>query len=404
VHEDDGPNLDKIEIHKTDVTIEKPPIDYLSFHYDHTDEAEIIAEHDNETLSYLTDNDELTLYSPGDVSFTSIVATCKQPILLSGFLLSAGNESDQDVSSWQLFASKDNSSWTEISADKTTDLNGAHLFEIDISPANAEATAARYYKLEVTGNDIEIGEWQLFGLPYMANSDGMNFPEDITAGIPVEENASGYPIGASGDTWSEEFYNVFDRKMSTKYYCHQSQQFYIEITLAQPSTLDYYTLTSAADFPDRDPKKWTLNAYNDNLGWVELDRQVDYEFPCRYATMKFDTNSDEAFTKFMIDVESNNGSADIQLLKWQLFGKELVSDVQKRALDESIMFVSGPNFIEIIQNKYSSLDYNIFDLNGVKVRQGKITNIRQTIPLEQGIFLISVYNENLIINRKIIIK
>lgn len=52
---ENGPNVDKFEIHSTSNKIEKPEKVTVAFPYDFTDEAEITAEHTNKTLVYLTD-------------------------------------------------------------------------------------------------------------------------------------------------------------------------------------------------------------------------------------------------------------------------------------------------------------------------------------------------------------
>ena len=152
-------------------------------------------------------------------------------------------------------------------------LVGAHLYEITRYPGTAAADAAQYYKLAATHENLEIAEWQLFGLPYVASGD-KNFPTDLTENIDVHSNVSAYPIGESGDNFSEEFYNLFDRNMNTKYYAHEATSFYVEIDLEKPYTIESYAITSAHDYPDRDPRKWILNAYNEELGWVELDRRA----------------------------------------------------------------------------------------------------------------------------------
>lgn len=203
LHEDNGPNIDKFEICTTTEEIDKPEVEKIAYSYDFTDEAEISSTQENSTLSLLTDNDEYTYYVP-ETSNVEIVAKCQQPVLLTGFLLSAGIDSEIDVDTWKLYASANGSTWKEISYDKVTDLDGAHLYEITRYPGTAAADAAQYYKLAATHENLEIAEWQLFGLPYVASGD-KNFPTDLTENIDVHSNVSAYPIGESGDNFSEEF-------------------------------------------------------------------------------------------------------------------------------------------------------------------------------------------------------
>ena len=267
-------------------------------------------------------------------------------------------DSEIDVDTWKLYASANGSTWKEISYDKVTDLDGAHLYEITRYPGTAAADAAQYYKLAATHENLEIAEWQLFGLPYVASGD-KNFPTDLTENIDVHSNVSAYPTGESGDNFSEEFYNLFDRNMNTKYYAHEATSFYVEIDLEKPYTIESYAITSAHDYPDRDPRKWILNAYNEELGWVELDRQTDTYFPTRYSTLKYNVNSSTGFTKVMLDVEANNGAKDIQLLKFQIFGKEFNGAGINAAQDKTLSIIADQGKIIISQTEGKPVNYTV---------------------------------------------
>ena len=387
LHEDNGPNIDKFEICTTTEEIDKPEVEKIAYSYDFTDEAEISSTQENSTLSLLTDNDEYTYYVP-ETSNVEIVAKCQQPVLLTGFLLSAGIDSEIDVDTWKLYASANGSTWKEISYDKVTDLDGAHLYEITRYPGTAAADAAQYYKLAATHENLEIAEWQLFGLPYVASGD-KNFPTDLTENIDVHSNVSAYPIGESGDNFSEEFYNLFDRNMNTKYYAHEATSFYVEIDLGKPYTIESYAITSAHDYPDRDPRKWILNAYNEELGWVELDRQTDTYFPTRYSTLKYNVNSSTGFTKVMLDVEANNGAKDIQLLKFQIFGKEFNGAGINAAQDKTLSIIADQGKIIISQTEGKPVNYTVYNLSGTVIEQGTTDVSYREIVLNAGAYIVS---------------
>ncbi len=398
-HNDDGPNLDKFEIHKTTETIPKPETVNISYVSDFTDEAEILTQNDNETSSYLTDNNETTIYKVPGITSTQIIAKCKEPVLLTGYLLSSGLDATEDVTKWTLESSVDGNVWKTITPNSSTDLSGAYLFTVNRSYGTAEANTARYYRLTAKGaTDINIGEWQLFGVPYLTNTDGKNFPQDITEGINLEANVSGYPEGASGNGWSEKIYNLFNRKLNNKYFMNGAKQFYVEVKLDKAYLLDSYTLTSADEFPDRDPAKWTFNGFNEELGWVELDRQVEFTFPSRYATIQFNINSKVPFTKFLLDVEGNNGSVDTQLLKWQLFGKEYTGEGTgfKTPKNETPPYSIHPEYgkISIRYNTNVSADYQIYNIAGVSVAKGILSETRKDIALSQGIYIVKI-NDNM---------
>lgn len=390
-HNDNGPNLDKLEIHQTEQSIPKPNVEKLSFISDHTDEAQISAQHPNETLSALTDNNEYTIYRAEGITSTQITVTCKHPILMTGYLLSAGISSQEDCTQWILEYSKDGNSWTVVTPNKSTDLSGAWLFEVNRNYNDAPQYNAQYYRLTAKGNkDIEIAEWQLFGVPYLENPEDKTFPEDITEGLDIRSRASAYPEGASGDDWSEKFYNLFNRKLNNKYYMSETKQYYVEIELDKTYQLTSYTLTSADEFPDRDPKRWTLSGYNEDLGWVELDRHTEFTFPCRYANMRFDIDNSLGYSKFLLDVEDNNGSKDSQLLKWQLFGKEYTGSGVNDQIGNTYSVYSADGQIIITRNEDISSTYNIYDLSGILISEGNLSGTAQNIFLKKGIYVVRI--------------
>ena len=119
------------------------------------------------------------------------------------------------------------------------------IFQIDRNTSNAVTETARYYRLKATGHpSVSVAELQLFGIPF--TESGEAFVEDMMAGIPVEEHTSATPEGENGHS----FLNLFDRKLSTKYYGKSANTFFVITEPAQPQALQYYTLTSCEDAID----------------------------------------------------------------------------------------------------------------------------------------------------------
>ena len=389
---EDGPNLDKFEIRTTSEILPRPKIINLVFNSSHTDEAEITAEHENETLPYLTDNSEHTLYRVPDITSTLIVATCKQPILLTAYLLSAGMNATTDVKQWKLESSRNNRDWNTVTPNRTTDLEGAILFEIDRTISNANSQRAQYYRLTATGDtDVEVAEWQLFGVPYIMESQAAvkTFPQDITEGMDIQAKTLGFPSGSTGS----EFYNLFDRNLNTLYDAGTTKAYSVEIELDKPYKLTSYTLTSTNAASNRDPKKWTFNGFNEELGWVELDRHTEYVFPSRLATMRFDVDSSIVFSKFLLDVEDNNGGNSSQLLKWQLFGEEQEPDptsTKIRVDNGCCTVLTEKGKINILAKENAALTYSVYNTVGTLVAKGRMSSELQKIAVPQGIYIVSL--------------
>ncbi|MFE7757424.1 hypothetical protein [Streptomyces sp. NPDC057418] len=61
----------------------------------------------------------------------------------------------------------------------------------------------------------------------------------------------------------------------------------VEFEFDRPTALTGYTLTSANDFPDRDPREWTLSGSRDGSRWTELDSRTGQSFPERFESRTF---------------------------------------------------------------------------------------------------------------------
>ena len=403
-YNDDGPNLDCFKIYKSDEKIERPAVKLLSYSTDYTDGAKLTADNDSGTLANIADNDEYTSYVAEGKPSAQVTAECEYPILLTGYLLSAGINSKADVTAWTVESSADGKEWKEITPSKTNDLSGAYLFEVKRGAASAKADSARFYRLTASGEtDVEIAEWQLFGSPWLDNEDGGNFPADITDRLDIATAADAWPEGNYGDGWSETFHNLFDRKLTTKYCMADTKAYTVEIDLGKAYTIDAYTLTSVDVDPDRNPKKWTFNGYNEQSGWVELDRQTEYAFPCGYATMRFNINSEMGFTKFLLDVEDNCGSSYSQLLKWQIFGQEYTGAGVDPVASPGCRVWSEAGKIHISNDCPQASAYSIFNISGTLIRQGSVSST-ESFPMPKGIYVVTTGNERMTNSVKIILK
>jgi len=356
-----------------------------------TDNADIYPTVENTTLSYLTDNNDTTLYSVPGASSTQIIVDCKTPVLLSGYLLSAGNGSSQNVANWKVEYSKDRKVWTKITPNASNDLIGSTLFTINRDPGTAQAFAAPYYRITALGNvDIQIAEIQLFGCPFLAQVDGKSFPADMTDGMDKEFQTYGDPTGTILQPLDERFFNLFNRDLSKKYAQGDANQFYVQWEPTYAQRLDYYMLTSCRDFPDRDPKKWVLEGYLTGA-WETIDEVSNFKFPCRYATMRFDVAAEKYYLGYRLSMLENNGSSSFQLLKWQLFGENTPSAISK-TIQDGVSIFSSKGEIRFDLSLAEPITYEVFDVAGKKVDHGILISGKQ-ITIKSGVYFVKLSSE-----------
>jgi len=385
-HNDDGPNLDKFEINKTDHLIAQPELEKILYAYDLTDDAiSITGQDENETFKCLTDNDVSTIYTvPGKTS-TSIVASFDQPVVVSGYILAGlkpGISAKMDYS-------RDKNVWYALTPKATTDLGGGTAYSMNRKTATAKSDAAKYYRLTFTGTaDLALAEWQLFGIPYLNNTDGKSFPADATQGVDWTKKGFAEPEG--NVTANESFRSLFNRSLANKYYTNQQRGFYVTYELDSAYTISNYTLTSCEDYPSRDPKNWIMNAYNKDDGWLEIDIQQEFKFPFPLTCMKFIVNSDKKFTQLLLDVTDNQVHAtEVQLLKWQTFGTTATStNNHSSVVAENIKIFAESGTIVVENNNSIESDYELFNCFGGLVAKGQIEQGTAYISAPQGLNLL----------------
>ena len=61
-----------------------------------------------------------------------------------------------------------------------------------------------------------------------------------------------------------------------------------------------YSLTSAADTPEMDPKDWTLYGSNDNTTWTELDAQTNQLFAARKEEKSYEVDNATSYRYYRL--------------------------------------------------------------------------------------------------------
>ncbi|MDX9918779.1 MAG: glycoside hydrolase family 76 protein [Paludibacter sp.] len=273
---------------------------------------------DSITLSKLNDNNPETNCS---IDFTDLPAEiiCKTrvPVQMQGYSISSSGENDDsDPKSWILQGSKDGQSWSLI--DRRTD----EVFESRFSKhtyIRTNSNAYSYFKLTVsdaknaTSNKVNISDWELIGVSVSAYDVTYN-----PGGIITAQFVGNYDVDKNID---ERFTKLIDKDKAGKYCIDYRKTFWSVYQSARPVKLNAYSLTSANDAPERDPKEWKLYGSKDNKNWTLIDYQKDQVFSYRYTTNYYVCSNTEKYSYYKLDVISNSDGKSVQLGEWQLFGE-----------------------------------------------------------------------------------
>ncbi|ROT29455.1 ThuA domain-containing protein [Micromonospora sp. HM5-17] len=112
---------------------------------------------------------------------------------------------------------------------------------------------------------------------------------------------------------------LIDGRTGTKWLT-RSPNGWVVAKLGAPVALSRYALTSANDFPGRDPKDWTLQGSNDGENWTDLDRRTGETFPQRFQTKQYAVDNTEAYQYYRLTITANSGEPLTQLAELWLIG------------------------------------------------------------------------------------
>ncbi|MFV0467584.1 MAG: DUF6383 domain-containing protein [Dysgonomonas sp.] len=393
-----GPNIDKIELVKSGYPIAKPGLEIFAYPFDYTDNALEFTESiptSSDNLKKLTDNDEYTTYQVTGVNSASIIAKLKYPTCLTGYAVASAKGSSASIDDWTVEYSTDGSTWTVMQTVQNTQKGILNIYKVDNAPNAATPISAQYYRLTATGNgNVEVGEWQLYGVPYITAEK--NFPDEVTS-LSGSLNASDDGFNRGG-TWNEVFENAIDKKANTKYTVVGKTTFWLQYELyGEPEQVASYSLSipATADYNGRNPKSWKLSAYDEETGnWVVLDTVAGVTFPVTGSTIVRNLATPATSIVYKLDVTANNGQDDVHLSQWQLFsGYEIPLSIINKGIDvNDVAVYTAKNNIIITSSADKLMKYDVYNLLGKKVISGKMTDSRTEISVPAGLYIVRVNN------------
>jgi Alpha-tubulin suppressor and related RCC1 domain-containing proteins len=129
-----------------------------------------------------------------------------------------------------------------------------------------------------------------------------------------------------------------------------------------------YTLTSAYNSPESDPKDWTIKGSNDGTNWVTLDTRTGENFTSRMQKKSYTFNNTIAYEYYRLEITNHSGDilqiTEIELVE-QLVDESTILFQKNYIIQNSsgkIYFVMQlPSDLNNIQNYKFIITYNIND-------------------------------------------
>ncbi len=191
--------------------------------------------------------------------------------------------------------------------------------------------------------------------------------------------------------------NLTDDAATSKYLTFNPQA---SITYAATASyvLEEYTLTSANDFPGRDPGAWTLSGSNNGTDWTPIDMRTGETFTGRFEKRSFEIANEAPFSYYKIDLTAQDTSLSIlQLAEWELFGTENSVSTRAPVPADQINLYPNPTesmlFVQV-QNSVGTYDYVIRDIAGRVTGRGRTSGSIDVGTLPSGTYLLSLHIEH----------
>jgi Secretion system C-terminal sorting domain/Putative binding domain, N-terminal len=208
-----------------------------------------------------------------------------------------------------------NIAWSVSTSDgswlTTSTSSGSNNGSFTISATANGSTASRSGTITVSGSGVSS---QTVSVTQAGTSGGS--PIDRTEGGTASDDNASNPGG-------EDETKAFDNQHGTKWLVFNSiGKIDYDFAGNDAYAINSYTVTTANDAPNRDPKNWTLQGSDSGSGgWVDLDSRSDqFENAPRFHTITYSLNNTTAYKHYRLNVTANRGDIYLQIAEIQMFG------------------------------------------------------------------------------------
>jgi hypothetical protein len=148
-----------------------------------------------------------------------------------------------------------------------------------------------------------------------------NSPEDSATPFqpPVNVALGGTATASAEGTGPGE---AFDHNIWTRWFNHDKGAtgwVQYDFGHGRKKTITRYSVASAADVPERDPRDWQFQGSNDGTTWTTLDTQSGQTFPTRFDMKTFPVARPGAYRYYRLDITANNGAKGLHVAEFGLY-------------------------------------------------------------------------------------
>lgn len=246
------------------------------------------------------------------------------PVAVGSYRLTSANDvPERDPQEWTLSGSSDGAVWTTLDSRSLPAPFESRLQTREFTCA--ATTAYRYFRLDFTPkagvSHFQVGEIGLSGVDLGGR------------GSMYLSSPSGHSEGAGSGTTG--IASSVDSDPATVWRVEGAAPAVVwQIDLPRKSAVTAYTLTTAPDRPQDDPRGWVLEASQDGAAWVTLDtRSPGAPFAGRGEARTFHLTNSTAYRTYRLTLTPGADSTGFQIAEIALAGTDFDTRTQRAVVD-----------------------------------------------------------------------
>jgi hypothetical protein len=140
-------------------------------------------------------------------------------------------------------------------------------------------------------------------------------PEDVTSMGILSVNIE----NTGGATAGEGSTKAVDNSVETKFLIFSyAPNLFMQLQFRNEQHITSYSLTSANDAPNRDPKNWTLAASKDGTTWETVDTRTNETFATRKLTKTYEFTNNSSYKYYRLNISAIGSGTLFQLAEWRV--------------------------------------------------------------------------------------
>ncbi len=299
----------------------------------------------NEGIERLTDQNVNTKYLTFHSSVWVQFEAQESYVLTEYSIVSANDVPNRDPANWVLSGSNDGSNWESIDSRNNELFSNRFQRKTFIVQTSTDFKYFRLSMSNTSGNILQLAEMELVGT--LANSgveDITDLPGSVTAQYADAPNGEGID-------------KLIDNSTSTKYLTFHNAG-WVQFQSQEPFFVSSYSIASANDAEERDPKSWSLKGSNDGANWSTMDVQDNINFINRLETQSFTIQTVAAYQYWRLEMHNNSGNI-LQLSEIELYGEKSTNgNLPVANFSSNTSQIQEGGVVTFVNNSANATSYN----------------------------------------------